>query len=57
MADEERLGGEGVGLHLDVGPGHLVDEAGLAHVGEARDEDGAGVGVNRGQTGQVLSHL
>ena len=35
MAHVERLGGEGVGLHLHVRSGDLVDEAGLAHVREA----------------------
>ena len=57
MSNEQRLGGERVRLHLHVCPGDLVDEAGLAHVGEARDQDGAGVGVDRGQTGQVLADL
>lgn len=36
---------------------NLVDEAGLADVGEAADDDGPGVRVNGGKTGQMLPHL
>ena len=57
VADEERLGGEGVGLDLHVRPGDLVHEAGFPHVGEAADQEGARVGVNGGQAGEMLSHL
>lgn len=46
VAHVERLGGEGVGLHLDVSSRHLIHEAGLAHIGEATDEEGAGVRIN-----------
>ena len=57
VADKERLGGEGVGLDLHVRPGHLVHEAGLPHVGKAADQEGARVGVDGGQTGEMLPHL
>jgi len=57
VAHEEGLGGEGVGLDVNVGPGHLVHEAGLAHVRVAGDEEGAGVGVDGGETGHVLPDL
>lgn len=36
---------------------YLVHEGGLADVGVARDEEGAGVGVERGQARQVLADL
>ena len=32
MPDVETLGGEGVGLHLNIGSRDLVDEAGLANI-------------------------
>ena len=32
VAHIETLGGEGVGLHLDIGSRDLVDEAGLANI-------------------------
>ncbi len=51
------LGGEGVGLDLDVSPGDLVDEAGLSYIGEPADEQGPGVGVDGRQTTQVLTDL
>ena len=57
MPHEQGLCCERVGLDLDIRPGDLVDEAGLAHVGEAGDQDGAGVGVDRGKTGEMLPHL
>ena len=34
VAHEERLGGEGVGLHLHISSRDLVDEAGLANIGK-----------------------
>ena len=34
VADVETLGGEGVWLHLHIRPGHFVNEAGLANIGE-----------------------
>ena len=51
------LGGEGIRLNLDVGSGDLVDEAGLANVGEAADEQSPGVRVDGRQTAQMLSDL
>ncbi len=51
------LGGEGVGLDLDVSPGDLVDEAGLSHIGKPADEQGPGVGIDGRQTTQVLTDL
>ena len=57
VSDVQRLGGEGVRLNLHVGPGDLVDEAGLADVGKAADEQRPGVGIDGGQTAQVLADL
>mmetsp|Transcript_38497 Transcript_38497/g.85933 ORF Transcript_38497/g.85933 Transcript_38497/m.85933 type:complete len:380 (+) Transcript_38497:508-1647(+) len=53
----QRLGREGVRLHLHVRAGHLVHEGGLAHVGVAADDEGPRVGVDRGEAAQVLAHL
>ena len=57
VAHEERLGGEGVGLHLDVRARYLVDEARLAHVGKAGDQDGPGIWIDGGKTTEVLANL
>ena len=51
------LGGKGVGLNFDIGSGDLVDETGLANVGEAADEQGPGIGVDGWQTAQMLTNL
>mmetsp|Transcript_5471 Transcript_5471/g.9261 ORF Transcript_5471/g.9261 Transcript_5471/m.9261 type:complete len:659 (+) Transcript_5471:197-2173(+) len=57
VAHEETLGGEGVGLHVHVGIGHVVDEAGLADVRVAGEDEGALVGVDGGEARHVLSDL
>ena len=57
MADKERLGGERVRLHVNVRAGDLVDEGRLADVRVATDEEGAGIGVDGGETGYVLPDL
>ena len=57
VTHKQGLGGEGVRLDLHVSSRDLVHEAGLAHVGEPADEDGASVGVNGGQPCEVLPHL
>ena len=57
VADVERLGGEGVGLDLDVGLADAVDETRLPHVGIPRQENGPLVGVNRWQPTHMLPHL
>lgn len=36
VADEERLGGERVGLHVHVSLGHGIHKRGLPHVRETR---------------------
>ena len=51
------FGGKCVRLNFDIGSGDFVDEAGLAHVGEAADEQGPGVGINGRQTAQMLTNL
>lgn len=57
MADEERLGGERIGLDVDVGTGDFVDEGRFSDIRVAADEERAGVGVDGGQTGYVLPDL
>lgn len=70
---EQGLGCEGVGLDIDIGPGDVLEEAGLANIGVTADDqcaslvngelgslqdDGeAYVRVNCGQTAQMLSDL
>lgn len=57
VADEERLRGESVGLDVDVGAGDGAQEARLADIRVTADEQGAGVGVDGGETAQVLADL
>mmetsp|Transcript_19433 Transcript_19433/g.74612 ORF Transcript_19433/g.74612 Transcript_19433/m.74612 type:complete len:651 (-) Transcript_19433:57-2009(-) len=57
VSDEERLGGEGVGLNVDVGPGDLVDEAALAHVRVSAEDNRPRDGVDRWQTAEMLTYL
>lgn len=57
VPDEERLGGKGVGLDVDVRPGDLVDEGRLSDVGVTANEESTGGGVDGRETGHVLSDL
>lgn len=75
MSNEQGLGGECIGLNIDVGARdgwHKVSmrqglvagllkltakEGTLADVGEAGNKKSPGVGVDRGQTAQMLSNL
>lgn len=57
VSHKQRLRGESVGLHFDVGMGDIVDKAGLSDIGEPTEEDSAGEGVNGGQSSQVLPHF
>lgn len=88
MTDKQGLGGEGIGLDVHIGSGHLtqttgrmlfifffhnatmitarrqrghvsaylVDETGLANIGITTKEQGSCVGVDGGQTRQMLTH-
>lgn len=57
VAHKERLGRERVRLHVDVRARDLVDKGRLADVGVAANEERAGGGVDRRQTGHVLADL
>lgn len=57
VTDEQTLGGESIRLNVDVGTGDAAQEAGLSDVGVTADQEGAGVGVDRGQTTQMLTDL
>jgi hypothetical protein len=57
VTDVQRLGGEGVGRHLDIGAGDGLEETRLSDVGETAEEQGTGVRVDGGQTAQVLADL
>lgn len=57
VSDVQRLGGERVRRSLDIGTGDLVHERTLADVGETTDDQRSSVGIDRGQTVQVLSNL
>jgi hypothetical protein len=54
---KEGLGSERVRLDVDVGAGHLVHKRGLSDVGVPSDQEGASVGVEGGEAGEVLPDL
>ncbi len=54
---KERLCSKCIGLHLNVRARHLVDKAGLAHIGKSAQNDGTCVGVNGGQASKMLTDL
>lgn len=57
VTDEERLGGEGVRLNVDIRSSDFVDEGRLSDVGVSTDEKRSGGGVDGRETGHVLSNL
>ena len=57
VAHIQALGSEGIRLHLHICQCELVHQAGLANIGVATEQQGAGVGVNGGQTTHVLTDL
>lgn len=57
VTHKKRLCGESVRLHIDVGSGDFVHEAGLADVGIATAKKRSGGRVDGWQTAHVLSDL
>jgi len=57
VAHKQVLCREGVRLHVDISIGDIVDEAGLANIWEASDDESPRVRVNRWQPAQMLSDL
>jgi len=57
MTHKQVLGRECIRLHIYVRIGNIVDEAGLADVGETSDDERAGVGIDLGQSAKMLSDL
>lgn len=57
MAHEQTLGGEGVRLNIDIGAGDRPQKARLSDIGVATDQEGPGIGIDGGQTTEMLSHL
>jgi hypothetical protein len=57
VTDKERLGGEGVGLDLDISASELVHETTLSDVGVATEKERSGVGVDGRKTRKMLTHL
>ncbi|GKT59111.1 conserved hypothetical protein [Colletotrichum tofieldiae] len=52
-SEEKRLGRESIRLDVDVGSGDGLEERRLSNIGETRDEQGSGVGVDRGKTAKI----
>lgn len=57
VTHKQTLGGKGIGLNIDVGPGYAAQEARLAHIGVSADEKRASVGVDGRQTAKMLANL
>jgi hypothetical protein len=57
MTDEQALGCEGVWLDVDIGAGDASEEARLANIGVAANQQRTGVGVDGWQTTKMLSDL
>ena len=57
VAHEEVLCSEGVWLHVHIGVGNIIDEARLADIREAGDDESTRVRVDCGQTRQMLPDL
>lgn len=46
MTDKQRLRGESVGLHIDIGAGDFVDKTALPDVGITANQNSPGVGID-----------
>mmetsp|Transcript_7346 Transcript_7346/g.8827 ORF Transcript_7346/g.8827 Transcript_7346/m.8827 type:complete len:333 (-) Transcript_7346:321-1319(-) len=57
VTHEQVLRRESVRLHVHVGIRDIVDKGGFADIGEASDDQSARIGVDRGQSAQMLAHF
>lgn len=57
VADKKALGGEGVGLNIDIGTGDAAQETGFSDIGVPANKQGAGIGVDGRQTTKMLADL
>jgi hypothetical protein len=57
VSDVQSLGRERVRRRLHIGSGNLVHKRTFTDVGETTDDQGSGIGIDRGQTVQMLSNL
>lgn len=57
MSNEEAFGGECVWLYVDVRASDFVDKGGLSDVRVAADKECTRIGVNGGETRDVLPDL
>jgi hypothetical protein len=57
VTHEQTLRRESVRLNIDVSTSHVVDQTGLADVGETGQDESAGVRVNTGKSTQMLANL
>ena len=57
MSNEQRLGRESVRLNIHISPSNLVDETTLSDVGVSTDDQRSRVGVDGGETRDMLSDL
>ena len=54
MSHKQVLSGEGIRLNINISIRNIIDEARLSDIGEASDDECASVGVNCGQSAQML---
>ena len=57
VTNEQTLGGESVGLNIDIRAGDVAQETRLSDVGVSTDQESTSVGVDGGETTQVLANL
>mmetsp|Transcript_26169 Transcript_26169/g.55211 ORF Transcript_26169/g.55211 Transcript_26169/m.55211 type:complete len:235 (+) Transcript_26169:1681-2385(+) len=57
VTHEERLGGKGVGLHVNVGPCDFVHEGTLSNIGQTTHQQSPRIRIQCGQSRHVLPHL
>ena len=46
MPHKETLGGKSIGLDIHIGMSYIVHKGTLAHIGKARNEEGAGIWID-----------
>jgi hypothetical protein len=57
VTNEQTLGCESIGLHVDIGPSDAAEETGFSDIGITADQKSTSVGVDRWETAQMLSDL
>jgi len=57
VTDKQTLCGESIRLNVDIGTSNALEETRLSNIGVTADKQCSGVGVDRGQTTEMLADL